>query len=183
LGSVALHFAEMPTSLASLDRWEELVDKFLRLTSAGPVRHDIRALSEAVRVRGEAVTDFNEKLMNALVVAHVMEDTEAARVESLKTAASLNNPALPAALAFLARNYQHMKDATIKLVYLANRAYQFWMLDDGTARVPTREGGTHGTNVFREVLVAKGALGERGRRCLWGDRSRIWPTRRTTRSS
>jgi hypothetical protein len=143
-----------PGLLATLDRWEKLVDQFINLESAKALEHDIRALTDAVRVRGDAITDFNSKLMDVLFLASVISDNEDTRTKSLAAAANLNDPAMPAALSFLARHHQARKDAVIEMVYLANRAYANWMLDDGTAMVPAKDRPKHGSNVFREVIVA-----------------------------
>ena len=143
-----------PGILATLDRWEKLVAQFIDLKSARDLQHDIRALADAVRVRGDTITDFNSKLMDVLFLANVVADSDAKRTKSLAASASLNDPGLPAVLSFLARTHQSRKDAAIEVVYLANRAYANWMLDDGTARIPAKDGSTHGTNVFREVIVA-----------------------------
>jgi hypothetical protein len=139
-----------PAILATLDEWDELVAQFIDRPSAKALQHDIHVLAEAVRARGEAVVDFNDKLFDVLTLVDLVADSEKTRTDSLATMATLNNPGLPAVLGFLARHYRERKQAAIELVYLANRAYAYWMLDDGTPQLGERG---HGSNVFREVIA------------------------------
>ena len=144
-----------PVILATLDQWDSLVREFINLESAKLLQADIRALADAVRVRGDSITEFNSKLREMLFLAKLIETSRKERRDQLKKAATLNDASLPLALSFLSRHHQLRKDASIELVYLANRAYANWILDDGTARIPSKDNSTHGTNVFREVILAK----------------------------
>jgi hypothetical protein len=143
-----------PRILATLDKLDKLVSQFAGKTSASKLRYDISALVSAVRQRANAIVEFNLKLMRALMLQQIIADADAARVGALKKAADWNDPALPEMLGFLARQYQHMKDAAIERVYLANRAAAFWMLDDGSPHVVDGK-VVGGFNVFRDTLEEK----------------------------
>lgn len=136
--------------LATLDQWDELVAQFAQLDSAAPLLADIHALADAVRARGSALLAFNVALGDVIDLTNTLAETDAVIAAAQEAVAKGNAPDLGAQLSFLARQYQEQKNAIIELVYMANRAYAYWRLDDassGDAR-----------NVFRSVMKA----GEQG---------------------
>ena len=139
--------------LATLDQWEDLVSEFVILESAQPLLADIHALMNATRARGSALISYNVALGDVIDLSATLADTTRVIDESLARVADGNAPELNDQLTFLARQYQEQKDDVIELVYLANRAYAYWRLDDW-APGPTPDGMGHTRNVFRSVMAA-----------------------------
>ena len=143
--------------LATLDQMEKLVEGFTNLTSAKPLLYNIHALADAVRARMTAITTFNILLREVLDLQVSLEESQRVVARSLAAVAAKNDPELHDHVTFLARQYQEQKDAVIKLVYFANRAYAYWRLDDPDPKA-TDTGLGKVRNVFRDVM----ANGEEG---------------------
>jgi hypothetical protein len=135
--------------LATLDQWEKLVKQFAVLRTAAPLAAHIKALKEATQARGSAVVSYNIAVRDILEENQLIADNDRVMTDSIEKLSDGNDPALPERLSFLARQLQEQRDSIIELVYLANRAYAYWRLDDWSA---APGGKRSGRNVFRDVM-------------------------------